>query len=122
MWPLRHIVTRFLNPITRLFAGRLPGFGILTYRGRTTGRIYHTPINVFRHGRHYVFVLTYGSGAQWVKNVLAAGECRLRVRGRDVKLVSPEIVVDPELRLAPAPVRFIGKFDRVTEILRMRAA
>src|SRR4051794_19559329 len=105
MWRLRHVVTRFVNPVTRLFAGRLPGFGILTNVGRTTGRTYRTPINVFRRGDHYVFVLTYGSDAQWVKNVLAQHECWIRVRGHDVKLVEPELIVDPARRLAPAPVR-----------------
>ena len=57
---------RLVNPVTRLFAGRMPGFGLLTYRGRTTGRIYHLPINVFQRGEHYIFVLTYGSESQWV--------------------------------------------------------
>jgi hypothetical protein len=31
------------------------------------------------------------------------------------------LIVDPELRLMPPPVGFIGKFNRVTELLRMRA-
>jgi deazaflavin-dependent oxidoreductase (nitroreductase family) len=121
MWRLRHFVTRFINPVTRLFAGRLPGFGILTYKGRSTGRTYHTPVNVFRHGDRYVFALTYGSDAQWVKNVRAAGECSIRVRARDVKLAEPELIVDPARRLAPRPLRFVGRLGGVTEFLRMRA-
>ena len=48
LWRLRHFTTRFVNPLTRLFAGRAPGFGVLTYRGRRSGKIYNTPINVFR--------------------------------------------------------------------------
>src|SRR6266550_3176032 len=122
MWRLRRVVTRFVNPVTRQFAGRLPGFGILTHVGRTTGRTYRTPINVFRRGDHYVFVLTYGSDAQWVKNVLAQRECWVRVRGHDVKLFDPELIVDPARRLAPAPVRFVGRLAHVTEFLRMRSA
>jgi deazaflavin-dependent oxidoreductase (nitroreductase family) len=122
MWPLRHFVTRFVNPINRLFAGRVPGFGILTYSGRRTGRIYHTPINVFRRGDEYIFVLTYGSDSEWVKNILAAGECWLRTRGRDVELTDPELVVDPTRSLVPAPIRFIGHLGNVTEFVRMKAA
>jgi hypothetical protein len=34
--------------ITGLFAGWLPGFGILTHVGRKSGKVYRTPINVFR--------------------------------------------------------------------------
>jgi len=122
MWPLHRVATRFVNPITRLFAGRAPGFGILTYRGRKSGRLYHTPINVFRRDDRYLFVLTYGSGVQWVKNVLAAGRCRLRTRGRDVELVRPELIVDPTLSLVPAPIRFVGRLGSVTEFVRMEAA
>ncbi len=120
MWRLRHLVTRFVNPVTRLFAGWAPGFGVLTYRGRKTGKVYHTPINVFRRGDEYIFVLTYGSDAEWVKNVLAAGGCRIRTRGRDVSLTQPDLTVDPARSLAPAPMRFIGRLGNVTEFIRMR--
>lgn len=68
-----------------------------------------------------MFALTYGSEVQWLKNIMAAGECRMRTRGRDIHLVEPELIVDPELRLMPLPVRIIGRFNRVTEFLRMRA-
>lgn len=37
------------NRITSLFAGWLPGFGILTHVGRKSGKVYQTPVNVFRH-------------------------------------------------------------------------
>jgi deazaflavin-dependent oxidoreductase (nitroreductase family) len=120
MWALRHVATRYLNPFTRPFAGWLPGFGILTHQGRKTGRAYRTPINVFRRGKEYVFFLTYGSDVEWVKNVLAAGRCTLRTRGRDVVLVSPEIFSDPERRLVPLPVRAVGRLLGATQFLRMR--
>jgi deazaflavin-dependent oxidoreductase (nitroreductase family) len=122
LWGLRHLATRYLNPFTRPFAGSLPGFGILTHRGRETGRVYHTPINVFRRGNTFVFFLTYGSDVQWVKNVLAAGGCTLRTRGRDVALIAPELVTDPRRRLVPSPVRAVGRLVGATEFLRMRAA
>lgn len=114
---------RFVNPAMRRVAGDLPGFGVLTYRGRKTGRIYHTPINVFRRGDAYVFFLTYGSDAQWVRNVLAAGSCSLETRGRMVELVEPELISDPELRPAPPIVRFLERrIAGATQYLRMRAA
>jgi deazaflavin-dependent oxidoreductase (nitroreductase family) len=123
MWRFRHIARRYVNPVTRRVAGRLPTFGVLTYSGRKTGRTYHTPINVFRRGDAYFFFLTYGSDAQWVKNVLAAGSCSLETQGRIVELVEPELITDPELRPAPPFVRFIeGRIAGVTQYLRMRAA
>ena len=36
------------NRITSLFAGWLPGFGILTHVGRGSGKFYRTPVNANR--------------------------------------------------------------------------
>lgn len=119
---LRPFTTRFFNPLARRFAGRLPWFGILTYVGRTSGKTYRTPLNVFRRGDTYVVALTYGPDTQWVKNVLAAGSCMLRTGGRDLPLVDPELIVDPSRRLMPLPVRAILRLDNVTEFLQMRVA
>lgn len=121
--PLRRFAIRFINPVTRRFAGWMPGFAILIYRGRTTGRTYRIPINVFRRGDSYIFALTYGSDSQWVKNVLAAGGCEMQRMGRHLRLVQPELIVDPSANLIPAPVRFfLRRFGKVTEFVRMRAS
>jgi len=123
MWGMRLIAMRVVNPVARTFAGWMPGFGLLTYRGRNSGRVYHLPINVFQRGDHYIFVLTYGSESQWVKNVLAAGECQLRARGRDVRLIEPELMVNPDWKLVPRPVQLIERLAvGVTEFLCMRVA
>jgi deazaflavin-dependent oxidoreductase (nitroreductase family) len=122
MWRFRHVVHRYINPITRPVATRLPTFAILTHRGRKSGHAYRTPINVFRRGDDYFFFLTYGSDVQWVKNVLAAGSCSIKTRGRVVELVEPELITDPELRPAPPHVRFVERrIAGVTQYLRMRA-
>ena len=119
---LRPFTVRFVNPVTRLVAGWLPWFGILEYRGRKTGKAYQTPMNVFRQGNEYVFALTYGADVQWVKNILAAGECGLRTMGRERRLVEPRLYTDTARRDMPFPVRqFLGLLN-VTEFLRMRIA
>ena len=115
------MATRYVDPVLRPLARRLPAFGVVIHRGRKSGRIYETPVNVFREGEAYLFFLTYGSDAQWVKNILAAGSCSLETRGRVVQLVDPELVTDPELRPAPQPARFIERrLAGVTQYLRMR--
>src|ERR1700747_688030 len=70
---LARINIAFTNRITGLFAGWLPGFGILTHVGRKSGKVYRTPINVFRAPGGFIIALTYGGQSEWVKNVLAAG-------------------------------------------------
>jgi deazaflavin-dependent oxidoreductase (nitroreductase family) len=117
---IRPFTIRFVNPITRLVAGWLPGFGILHYRGRKSGRDYRTPMNVFRRGDHMVFALTYGPDVQWVKNVLAAGALEVRTVGRTLHLVDPELFRDPDQREMPFVIRPFLHFMRVTEFLRMR--
>lgn len=118
---IKPFTTHVVNPLLRPFAGWLPGFALITHVGRKSGRLYRTPINVFRRGDHYVFALTYGSNVEWVKNIVAAGGCEMRTRNRDVHLTQPELIVDPELRLMPSFLRLIGRLNRVSEFLRMRA-
>ena len=119
---IRPFTTRVVNPLTRRVAARLPLFAIVHERGRRSGRRYDTPVNVFRHDDAYVIALTYGSHVDWVRNVLAAGECTMTTRGRLMRLVGPELIVDPKRRLVPQPVRALLGLLRVTEFLRMRPA
>ena len=111
--PLPKTLARFnrvaTNRVVRRVAGRLPGFAIVRHAGRRSGRLYRTPVNLFRAGDRYVIALTYGRGAQWVANVLAAGGCEVETRGRRVRLTAPEIVHDPSRALVPRPVaRILG--------------
>ena len=62
-----------LNRVTRRIAPWMPGFGVVVHRGRRSGRLYQTPVNVFVIEDGYVLALTYGPDTDWVKNVLAAG-------------------------------------------------
>ncbi len=119
---MRPFTIRFVNPLTRLVAGWLPGFGILRYRGRTSGRDYQTPMNVFRRGNEYVFALTYGPDVQWVKNVMAAGECQMVTGGRTLRLIGPRLFHDPSRATMPPVVRQFLGLMHVTEFLAMRIA
>lgn len=117
---MRPFTTHVINRFTRRFAHRVPGFAIIGYKGRTSGKQYRTPMNVFRDGDAYVFALTYGSDVQWVKNVLAAGTAELTIGDRTIPLVDPELFTDARRRLMPLPVRLLLGVMNVTEFLRMR--
>jgi deazaflavin-dependent oxidoreductase (nitroreductase family) len=108
---------RATNVLTARFAGRAPGFGIVTHRGRRSGKLYHTPVNVFRRGNRFVVALTYGPDSDWVKNVLAAGGCVLQTGGRIVHLTHPRIVHDERRRAMPPPVRTILGLLGVSDFL-----
>jgi deazaflavin-dependent oxidoreductase (nitroreductase family) len=97
----------FTNKITILFAARLPGFGIIRNVGRKSGKVYRTPVNVFRTPTGFRVALTYGRDSGWVKNVLAAGGCELETRGASFPLSDPVLVHDPSRRSFPLIVRTV---------------
>jgi deazaflavin-dependent oxidoreductase (nitroreductase family) len=108
------------NRITSRFAGTLPGFGIITHVGRKSGRIYHTPVNVFRASDGFLIALTYGQESEWVKNVMAAGGCKLKTRGEQYQLTSPTIVHDPTGGRFPLPVRVTLGFVGASDFMQLR--
>jgi deazaflavin-dependent oxidoreductase (nitroreductase family) len=107
------------NRITSLFAGRLPGFGILTHVGRKSGKVYRTPVNVFRASNGFIIALTYSSQSEWVKNVLAAGGSELKTRGKKYQLSSPNVVHDPTRRRFPIPVRLVLRIVGADEYMEL---
>jgi deazaflavin-dependent oxidoreductase (nitroreductase family) len=107
------------NRITSLFAGWLPGFGILTHAGRKSGKLYRTPVNVFRAPNGFVIALTYSSQCEWVKNVLAAGGCELKTRGKKYQLSAPKVVRDPTRRQFPFPVRLVLRIVGAEEYMEL---
>ncbi len=118
--PLTHTIARFnkvaTNRVSRVVAGRLPGFGIIIHRGRRSGRTYSTPVNVFRRPGVFIVALTYGRG-DWVKNVLAAGQAQLRTRGRTHHVRNPRVLREPVPADLPQPTRTILGLLNVDEFL-----
>jgi deazaflavin-dependent oxidoreductase (nitroreductase family) len=111
-----------LNRVTKHIAPWTPGFGVVVHRGRRSGREYQTPVNVFAAEDGYVLALTYGPDTDWVKNVLAAGGCELRTRGRVIRLVSPRLFHD-EARRAIRPLeRQVLRVLGVAEFLSLKTA
>lgn len=119
---LSPLTTHAFNPVMRLFAGRVPGLGMLTHTGRTTGCEYPTPVLVFRTGDRYTVALWYGSDVQWVRNILATGGCTVRLRGHLAHLIDPELFRDPALRPLPGPLRLGGRLVGLTDFVRLREA
>src|SRR5580693_7550733 len=107
------------NRITSRFAGRLPGFGIVTHVGRKSGKVYRTPVNVFRAPEGFLIALTYGRESEWVKNVLAAGGCELETRGVSNKLNASAIMHDPTRRRFPFPVRIVLRLIGATDFMQL---
>ncbi|MEU8897508.1 nitroreductase family deazaflavin-dependent oxidoreductase [Nocardia sp. NPDC048505] len=97
----RHVT----NPAASVLAGRFGPFGTVVHRGRKSGRAYRTPVWVFEADGEYRIALTYGTGADWVKNLTAAPAFQLEWKGRTLELTDSTVVHDPSASWAPIGVR-----------------
>jgi deazaflavin-dependent oxidoreductase (nitroreductase family) len=111
-----------LNRITKHIAPWMPGFGVVVHRGRRSGRLYQTPVNVFATEDGYVLALTYGPDTDWVKNVLAAGGCELRTRGRAIRLTSARLFHDEARRDIRPLERQVLRVIGVADFLSLKTA
>jgi deazaflavin-dependent oxidoreductase (nitroreductase family) len=107
------------NRITIRFAARVPGFGVLSHVGRKSGKLYRTPVNVFRAPEGFLIALTYGRESEWGKNVLVAGGCELETRGVRYLRSAPTIVHDPTRRRFPPPVRIVLRLIEATDFMQL---
>lgn len=112
----KHVTNRLTAPL----AEHLPGFAVVSHVGRQSGRTYRTPVNVFSRDGRFVFALTYGRDAQWVQNVLQAGQCDLTTRGRTYALSNPEIFRDETQRAAAPVARPMLRLVGASDFMRMR--
>jgi deazaflavin-dependent oxidoreductase (nitroreductase family) len=110
------------NRILRRFAGHAPGFGLVVHHGRKSGRLYRTPVNVFKIPDGLAIVLTYGPGSEWVQNVLAEGGAALETEGRRYRVSSPVVVHDALYRVVPLPLRVIPALAGVRDYLQLSAS
>ncbi len=116
---------RLINPIVLLIAGRrwMPVLGVLHHRGRTSGRMYETPLGMRPLGNAFVIPRTFGENAAWYLNVHSAGWGVATYKGRDYTLIEPEVI--DYATAAPAFPRYeLLQFRLVgiNEYLRLRQA
>lgn len=109
----RRATNRVLGPLAHV----LPGFGIVSHRGRRSGQLYRTPVNVFRQQGGVIVALTYGPGSDWVRNVLANGSCSIETRGRVLRLNHARLLHDETHRAVPPILRPVGRLGHVSDFL-----
>src|SRR5215217_5452185 len=120
---LRSAIRPF-NRLVLLLAGTrfLPLYGVISHRGRHSGKVYRTPVVVRPTSDGFIVPMPWGESTDWYRNVRAAGECVIRWKGRDYDMVRPELIDDP----AAARASF-GAFERammrrlgIEQCLRLR--
>jgi hypothetical protein len=92
---LRRFVTHRFNPVVGrlgLVGGRRSPWAYVEHVGRRSGRVYRTPILPdFREDSAYV-PLPYGTDVHWLRNVRAAGHCRIQIHESVYELDEPAII------------------------------
>lgn len=82
---------KYMNPVVKPVARYLPGTAVIKHRGRKSGKPYETVVTTYRTGDLMAIVLGHGK-ADWVNNVLAAGEADVQLFRRELRLTSPRII------------------------------
>jgi deazaflavin-dependent oxidoreductase (nitroreductase family) len=74
-------------------AGTGDGYAsVVRHVGRTSGKSYETPVHAVATDGGFAIALPYGSGSDWVKNVLAGGTAAIVYGGRMYPVDEPKIV------------------------------
>ena len=117
--------TRLFNPLILALAGslRLPLFAVVHQSGRRSGRSYTTPVGARRTADGFVIPLTFGEGADWFRNVQAAGACVIRWKGADYPVIEPTVVDWATARPAFYPIeRVLVPLIGIKQFVRLRNA
>jgi deazaflavin-dependent oxidoreductase (nitroreductase family) len=83
------------NRVMRLWAPYVPPLAVVTHIGRSSGRVYRTPVMAFPSGDRVVIALTYGE-TDWSRNVLAGGDAQLTRLGRTRRMSHPRLTSSAE--------------------------
>ena len=120
-------LTRVLNPLIRQIAGRagVPVIGLVRHRGRRSGVLYLAPVAIGTTEAVFLIPLTFGPRSDWCRNILASGECEVRLRGVEYLAHDAEVVDDlrprGEIVAAFNPVlRFLLAAQGIHQFLRLR--
>lgn len=113
-WWRRHrragagFVNRIVNPwlVRRgLIGGSRGELGLIEHVGRRSGTVRRTPIHPMPTADGVRIIVPIGERSEWVRNVQAAGHCRLVIGDRVLELDEPKLETPAEVPGIPRPVR-----------------
>ncbi len=110
------------NPKQMKTAGEPGAYAsIIEHVGRRSGTTYRTPIGTQAVPDGFLIALPYGSRADWVQNVLAAGQAVITADGETVNVDRPEIRSTAEVAgQLPAGEQRLLKLFNVEQFLQVR--
>jgi deazaflavin-dependent oxidoreductase (nitroreductase family) len=89
---VRYINKKFTNRLMMKIAGKKHSpIVLIEHIGRQTGKVYRIPIMAAPYKEGFMFALTYGTGVDWYKNVLASKSAKLVYKGNSYALYDPVV-------------------------------
>ncbi|WKG03255.1 nitroreductase family deazaflavin-dependent oxidoreductase [Mycolicibacterium sp. HK-90] len=70
---------------------------VICHVGRTSGRSYRTPVTAIPTTTGFLIALPYGTRADWLRNVLAAGSAMIVTDGEQLDVIDPKIVATTDV-------------------------
>ena len=110
------------NPLQMRSAGAPRTYAsVIRHQGRRTGRTYHTPVWAVPTEDGFVVAIVYGSGTDWLKNVLASGAAAIVHQGETYPVDQPDLVpMDSARAYFPAKLQRTHRLVGVEGCLRVR--
>lgn len=65
---------------------------VIAHIGRKSGRGYETPVDIIPTATGLLIALPYGTRADWLRNVLAAGSATVKTQGERIDVERPTVV------------------------------
>jgi deazaflavin-dependent oxidoreductase (nitroreductase family) len=85
----KHVTNRF---VLRSAGRRESRYAILRHVGRRSGKAYATPIVAYPVDHGFLIALPYGPGADWLRNLQAAGWATIQLQGVTSTVGHPEVL------------------------------
>jgi deazaflavin-dependent oxidoreductase (nitroreductase family) len=122
--PIVALSKAVMNPFQMRTAGTPGAYAsIIRHRGRVSGTAYQTPVGVVTDGDDFLIALPYGTRAQWLRNVLAAGSAELVHEGATYRVANPELIPMASVAEHFSPSdQGLFKAMRIDACLRLQAA
>ncbi len=113
-----------VNPVMLRTAGQEGSFmAVVHHRGRTTGIQYATPVIGVEGEGGYLIPLTYGTGVDWLQNLMAAESGSIEVDGEMHPVFAPSAVrIEDVSDQLTARVRTACRLFGVTELAQLEVA
>jgi deazaflavin-dependent oxidoreductase (nitroreductase family) len=119
----RVVNKRVVNPPMLAMAGRGHWYASrLEHVGRRSGKAYSTPIIALPMAGGFAIPLPYGTRVDWLRNLQAAGNATLRVKGTRHGVGDPQVVeTDTMLSDLPPYWRLAARMYSIDHFVRLTA-